>query len=601
MAAERIGTRIGFLVVVFLFLICGVSAISFYGMTKIKSLALLEEKVNEAVVGVLELRRQEKNFALRGFEKVKGDKLNSVEKWQQNYDELKALVESLSGHPLVKSRYSGEVEALFKDLEAYKKAFMVDYVGSHKPRLDAFARWRDLAWNITEKLKALRSRLEEAVSSAFSGEDLAALRKAFRAMSSFEDFRTEFLTLRVRGVYAIHLGTLEAFDAYGEQLQKTRASLDAFSKLAEESGDGKLMELVRELQNFLGSYEKAGEDYKKALKMKIEGEDRMISTSRTALDGLGALLDKIRTDAAKEMGLIKKILLAGSCVTLIVGIILGMLISRSIARPVKVSVEEVNRGISDITEKVVGLEKGSRELAEGATQQASSIEESFASLEEIAAMARANEDKGRRAGEFALETEKVVREVHEALKNMASAMEEIGRAGEETSAIVKKIDEIAFQTNLLALNAAVEAARAGEAGSGFAVVADEVRALALRAAEAAKETARLIELSSARIQVGRDVVKKCMSSFERLVESSNQMALLMNEVVQGSGEQRTGIDQLNTAFGEINQVVTRNASLAEEVAAFASDIRNSVEFLNRSVIQLARMSGINENKTVSKE
>ncbi|SFM63757.1 methyl-accepting chemotaxis protein [Thermodesulforhabdus norvegica] len=598
MVAERIGTRIAFLVVVFVLLVGAVAAVGYYGLSKAQVLGLLEEKVNEATLWVLELRRQEKNFALRGFEKVRGDKLNSVEKWQRNYEELRHLLDDLNKHPVVRSYYGVETEALFKNLEAYKKAFLGDYVGSYKPRLDAFARWRDLAWDVTERLQALKNKLEGFQRSAFSAGDLGEIKKAAGLISSFEAFYAGFLTLRVRGMYAVNLGTLEAFGAYDEQLQKVKVCLEDFTKLAEVSGNSELKTLAGELAVLLSAYEKAGEEYRNALKVKLQGEDKMIGASRAALDDLMKLLDDLRGRTRNEINLLKKIFLVGSAVTLITGVVLGFLISRSITRPVVVSVEEVNRRVTDITGKIMGLEKNSRDLAEGATQQASSVEESFASLEEIAAMARANEDKGQRAGEFALEVERVVGEVQEALRNMVSAMKEIHKAGEETSVIVKKINDIAFQTNLLALNAAVEAARAGNAGAGFAVVADEVRVLALRAAEAAKDSARLIELSQAKIGIGRNVVRNCMSSFRRIVNGSGQMAALMEEVVRGSGEQRRGIEQLNSAFGEINRVVARNAGLAEEVAAISSDIKNSVEILNNSMIQLARMAGMKAGGSV---
>jgi methyl-accepting chemotaxis protein len=146
------------------------------------------------------------------------------------------------------------------------------------------------------------------------------------------------------------------------------------------------------------------------------------------------------------------------------------------------AVDEVNRAAG-------GISGVSQSLAQGSSEQAASLEETSASLEEMASMTRTNADNARQADALMGEAARVVDTAHTSMNQLATSMQEVSKASEETAKIIKTIDEIAFQTNLLALNAAVEAARAGEAGAGFAVVADEVRALAMRAAEAAKNTA----------------------------------------------------------------------------------------------------------------
>ncbi|MBW2067632.1 MAG: methyl-accepting chemotaxis protein [Deltaproteobacteria bacterium] len=580
MRAGKISKKIGFLVAFFLLLIGVLSAIACYGLMEIRNLAPLDEIANDAVVLVLQLRRQEKNFALRGFKKVKGDKLNSVEKWQRDYDKLQETLDNLAKHPYVKARYSDDVKSVFKSLDAYKKAFVVDYVGSYKPRLEAFNRWSKLAWEMTKEFQDIEKELE-------------SLQLSSKYTKAFHSLLREFLILRVKAMYAVHVGTLEAFESYEAQLKTVKTALDKFKGLTEDISVANLGQMAGKVESLIHAYEKAGKEYKSALEKKLLGEEKMVSGSRAVLGGLDGLLQKLRARVAGNIAFLIKLFIIVATVTLFVGIILGILMSRSIIRPITMAVDDASQSVSDITEKVIGLDRGSRELAQGASQQASSVEESFASLEEIAAMARANEDKGQKMGRLARETEDTVIQVRESLEDVVSAMEEIRKANEESSVIVKKIDEIAFQTNLLALNAAVEAARAGDAGTGFAVVADEVRALALRTAEAAKDTARLIQLASSKVEAGGSVVRNCITFFERLFNSTKHMAGLMNEIVQGAKEQRTGIDQLNTAFSEINQVVTQTASLAEEVAAFASDIKTAVEMLNSTTAKLAEMSGIN--------
>ena len=170
-------------------------------------------------------------------------------------------------------------------------------------------------------------------------------------------------------------------------------------------------------------------------------------------------------------------------------------------------------------------------------------------------------------------------------------MDEISKASEETSKIIKTIDEIAFQTNLLALNAAVEAARAGEAGSGFAVVADEVRNLAMRAADAAKNTADLIEGTVKRIQEGSNIVQRTSAEFSRVAASSTKMSELVGEIAAASSEQSQGIEQLNKAVSEMDKVVQRNASNAEESASASQEMNSQAAQMNGFVIDLVAIVG----------
>jgi len=171
-------------------------------------------------------------------------------------------------------------------------------------------------------------------------------------------------------------------------------------------------------------------------------------------------------------------------------------------------------------------------------------------------------------------------------------MDEINRASEETSKIIKTIDEIAFQTNLLALNAAVEAARAGEAGAGFAVVADEVRNLAMRAAEAAKNTANLIDGTVKKVKEGSELVASTSTSFADVVQRTGKVGGLVGEITAASQEQAQGIDQISKAVAEMDKVVQQNAANAEESAAAAEQMSAQSEEMKSFVNDLfALVSG----------
>jgi methyl-accepting chemotaxis protein len=170
-------------------------------------------------------------------------------------------------------------------------------------------------------------------------------------------------------------------------------------------------------------------------------------------------------------------------------------------------------------------------------------------------------------------------------------MDDIGASGARVSKIIKVIDEIAFQTNILALNAAVEAARAGEAGLGFAVVADEVRNLAQRCAQAAKDTAGLIEESLSKSKGGRDSVEQVNAVFHEISANAGKVTALIRDVSSGSEQQATGIQQIATAMAQMNQTTQTIAATAEESAAATSEMANQAKTLEEVVSSLKELVG----------
>lgn len=269
--------------------------------------------------------------------------------------------------------------------------------------------------------------------------------------------------------------------------------------------------------------------------------------------------------------------------------IAGYLLARSIVKPMLKSMVVLDEGVSEASNVADQISTSSRQLAEGTSEQAAAIEQTSSSLEEMSSMTRQNAENASQADQLMVKTKESVNRSSQMMDRLTTSMGEITRASEETSKIIKTIDEIAFQTNLLALNAAVEAARAGEAGAGFAVVAEEVRNLAMRAAEAAKNTASLIEGTVQKINDGSELVGQTESEFREVALNVAKSSELVGEISAASLEQAQGIEQMNKAISEMDKVVQKNAANAEESAAAAEEMNAQANQIQELVMQLEKL------------
>ena len=272
--------------------------------------------------------------------------------------------------------------------------------------------------------------------------------------------------------------------------------------------------------------------------------------------------------------------------TLGIIIVLASVIPRSITNNLGRMIHGLVQSAQQMAAESQHVSSSSQSLAEGATEQAAAIEETSSSLEEMSSMTKQNTANVSQADVLSGETKTAAESCSNIMQEMAAAIGQVSEASQETQKIIKTIDEIAFQTNLLALNAAVEAARAGEAGAGFAVVADEVRNLALRAADAARNTTGQIENISHKIDEAMEMVFKTIDEFVKVDENTGKVSELLAEITAASTEQSQGIEQINLAVADMDKVVQQNAANAEESASASEQIFSHAKDMKTALKEL---------------
>lgn len=306
-----------------------------------------------------------------------------------------------------------------------------------------------------------------------------------------------------------------------------------------------------------------------------------IQLKKNAQDEFGNLMDEYQKmiDSTKEQALVLQEMAEGNMSVVVSPRSAEDLIGNSL----KIMAEKNRYTLGNIQEATSQVMIGAKQvagaseaLAHGSTEQASAIEEITAAITEVADKTRLNASQANEAADIVSKAIADVKAGNRQMVEMLEAMQDINKAAESISKIIKVIDDIAFQTNILALNAAVEAARAGEAGKGFAVVAEEVRNLAAKSAQAASETAELIEDSIAKIHAGSDIANETYKSLEEVTETVKKNEILVNSIADASNYQATAVAQINQAIGQVAEVVQTNSATSQECAAAGEELSNLV-------------------------
>jgi methyl-accepting chemotaxis protein len=301
-------------------------------------------------------------------------------------------------------------------------------------------------------------------------------------------------------------------------------------------------------------------------------------------------LEAVARDAAAQEAWLRwvTLLLIACCCAVGAGVVYNIRNTTTALRRITGKMAGSARAVADASEQITST---SRTLAQGASRQAASLEETSSSGQEMSAMTQRNAENAGQAMALMTGVDKAVKDANHSLDQMLVSMSEINGSSEKIARIIKVIDEISFQTNILALNAAVEAARAGEAGMGFAVVADEVRNLAQRCAQAARDTAGLIEDSIRTSTSGGARLNDMAGVIRSITTSASEVSRLVDEVNHGSQEQARGVEHIARTLTQVEQVTQQTAAAAEESAGAAGSMDVQARTMKELVEELVTLVG----------
>ncbi len=606
----KLGTKIagGFAIV--LLLTAVLSYVSYNGMANVSDRVDKVADCSKIIETAITVRQQEKNFIIRGDHEY-------VTRVNDLLSEIGTCTEELKGK-FNQAENRAAVDDIQKNVDAYKAAFgkFVELTEKKNDIIKDGGILVTSAREVNTISEAMRAEQKNQLldmlkskpkSKSAAGADagwataVAASEKTSATPTTGSALNTEQITDRLTKAddanriikWALECRRdeknyiLRGEDKYLQRLNGFSQQIIALAKdLKTRYRQAKNQQQTDQIVTATEAYRKAVNDVASLTDQQKKAEEQMVATARAAVES-SAKISTAQTDQMfSQMATANTLMIGGAIIAIILGSILALVITRGITKPINRIIEGLASGSEQVTAASGQVSASSQSLAQGATEQAAAVEETTSSIEEMSSMTKQNAGNANEAKNLSAGARDGAEKGTEAMKRMSKAIEDIKKSSDETSKIIKTIDEIAFQTNLLALNAAVEAARAGDAGKGFAVVAEEVRNLAQRSAEAAKNTSDMIAESVKNSDNGVQISQEVAGALNDISDSSRKVNDLISEIAAASNEQAQGIEQVNTAIGQIDQVTQSSAATAEESASASEELSAQAEELKHMVNNL---------------
>ncbi len=579
----KLATKIagGFGLLIIICAILGYSGVQ--GINKQKQATTLSAMSSSALQSVLNCGSARGDFFISGnIEDPKTGKMTG-DIWAETTVAMHKAIDDLIDAKGIDNKTKEALEQTLKDIDAYD-VLREAYTQADIDKTNVLTDWAAAGETMTVGADSVRATLEK------TDIDLSEEVRTALSLGLEKDVLAPFFVLRTQALYLILKETDEKWGVYLAQLKTLEEGIAKWKAIAPESKV--VTETAESFKESVEGYNNAGHEYKDGIDRQIAADAKMSPLVTSIVSAINNTQEQYETQADQIQKKTTVQMITMALIAIVMGIGLAIGITLNIVKPIKAIIEALTEGSLQVSSASAQVSTSSQSLAEGATEQAAGLEETSSSLEEMSTMTRQSSDNAQQANLLAEEARKAASSGAESMSRMSTAILDIQKSSDETAKIIKVIDEIAFQTNLLALNAAVEAARAGEAGKGFAVVAEEVRNLARRSAEAAKDTSQLIEKSVRNSKTGVEISEEVASVLSEIVNSVNRTTELVGEIAASATEQSQGIEQINIAVNQMDQVTQSNAASAEESASAAEELRNQAAQMNEVVIELSALAGV---------
>lgn len=577
----RMKITAGFATILLLF-IAGLG-ISVFGMNRISAMMEFSSNSNQLVKEMFQARGYEKNYLIY-------KKADDVKGMTTSISSMQRLIQKANDHASDKALVTGLTQAQKLISEYYQK--FLDIVENTKKIETLTLKMKTASAAIFETFeKQIRKPILETQNMALVTGDVP--NQAFEEILKVIDPLVVALKdARLNEDEFLMYNTADCVAKFNQKLAIWEKSKADLSYLIETAKNKDIEAAFKAIGAYFKTYNQ--DTFKKVVTLFAKNHKIASGLQNYGAD-ISKIVQRFQKDAETKTLTTKKNTIRFFAVLLVAGIISGVLLTWFIGTSIANPIHRIINNLSISSEKLGAVSSDasltSQSLVDGSSTQATSIEQTSASLEQMSSTARQSADSAGHANSLMREANQELEDANGAIGELINSMEKISEASNQTSQIIKSIDEIASQTNMLALNAAVEAARAGEVGAGFAVVADEVRNLALRSAKAAKNTAEMIEGTLLCIKDGTVLVDKTKATFAKVTDNSHKVGKLLAKIAVAADEHAQGIKQINSAAVEMERVTNKNTDNARKTASVSQEMNIQARQMNEVVKELIAIAG----------